>query len=155
MLHSKRTQIRRDLRQGQLQNLFMLRRKELVHGTIGLFRQLDAAIYAQPPAISDMELASSLVTCLHNHPEEENAYILVGNYLFHNNHQLGYFFSQLVDTPRYLENQMWCLRVMTSILDHQHQQQEQSQELIHDQLQQVMETACSVVREMSCNLKRF
>jgi hypothetical protein len=154
MLENKRSQIRRGLRREELATLFLVKRKELLQGKIGIFRELDEAIFTDQPTLGDIELSAAILRCLHNYPEEENSYIVAGNYLFKHNEKLDYFFIPIIDSPRYLENQVWCFKLMAATLAQQACSNQENFDKIVGKMEELVSASCVVLREMIVNVKR-
>lgn len=75
-----------------------------------------------------MALTNRILNCLNEFPLEENTYIVVGNYLFNEIDKYSYIFPLLIHNVHYLENQMWCFKLMATIFEKMHKQDNQNYE---------------------------
>ena len=112
MLAARRNKNRSEIRRGQLENLFAFRRKELLEGNEGVVQELHREILGYDSG-GDHRIFLKVLQYLEQHPEDENAYIMLGNLLVgHCQEFLPNFFNLICDSPQYLANYSWCLTLM-------------------------------------------
>lgn len=85
------------MRATELGKKFALQRKALIDGPITIFRELDQQIRkASENPSADFEVIRALNNCVSLHPNEENIFILIGNYILDHPDAVPYFHNSIV-----------------------------------------------------------
>lgn len=102
--------MRKELRAVELRTRFALERKTLLEGRLSVFQELQEAVEREGGG--EYDFAVRVLRCAERFPQDENSYILIGNYLieYPGNHQ--YFEHFLTTAPRHFEWYLWSLQVL-------------------------------------------